>query len=83
MFLTTNRVRQIDEAIASRIHFKLKYDDLNKAQWTSIWRVFLESAATPQGPPIYIPETFESLRRKERNGREVCLCLFVFYVFEK
>ncbi|KAH6661627.1 hypothetical protein B0J14DRAFT_622151 [Halenospora varia] len=30
MFLTTNRVEQIDDAIASRIHFKLKYDNLNQ-----------------------------------------------------
>ena len=25
------RVRQLDDAIASRIHFKLKYDNLNRA----------------------------------------------------
>ncbi|PMD18675.1 hypothetical protein NA56DRAFT_726820 [Hyaloscypha hepaticicola] len=25
MFLTTNRVKQIDDAIASRIHFKIVY----------------------------------------------------------
>ncbi|CZT41144.1 uncharacterized protein RSE6_00844 [Rhynchosporium secalis] len=31
IFLTTNRVEQIDNAIASRIHFKLKYDKLNLA----------------------------------------------------
>jgi SpoVK/Ycf46/Vps4 family AAA+-type ATPase len=46
MFLTTNRVRQIDDAIASRIHFKLKYDNLNLEQRTNIWRDFLERAAT-------------------------------------
>jgi hypothetical protein len=28
MFLTTNWVRQIEDAITSRIHFKLKYDNL-------------------------------------------------------
>ena len=27
-FFTTNRVNQIDPAIASRIHFKTKYDNL-------------------------------------------------------
>jgi hypothetical protein len=28
IFLTTNRVKQIDEAIASRIYFKIKYTEL-------------------------------------------------------
>jgi len=32
MFLTTNRVRQIDNAIASKIYFKLKYNKLNLKQ---------------------------------------------------
>jgi hypothetical protein len=48
MFLTTNRVGQIDDAIASRIHFKLKYDKLSLAQQTNIWRHFLAKAATVQ-----------------------------------
>ena len=30
MFLTTNRMSEFDEAILSRIHLKLKYDDLRK-----------------------------------------------------
>jgi AAA+ superfamily predicted ATPase len=71
MFLTTNRVGQIDDAIASRIHFKLKYDNLNLEQRISIWRRFLEKAATPQGAPIYNRDDFESLVVKKRNGREV------------
>jgi AAA+ superfamily predicted ATPase len=71
MFLTTNRVKQIDDAIASRIHFKLKYDNLNREQRTNIWRSFLGKAVTPQGAPIYSQNAFESLVEKERNGREV------------
>ena len=71
MFLTTNRVEQIDDAIASRIHFKLKYSKLNLEQRTNIWRRFLEKAATPQGPPIYSRADFKSLVGKERNGRVV------------
>jgi hypothetical protein len=71
MFLTTNRVGQIDDAIASRIHFKLKYDNLNQEQRTNIWRRFLEKAATPQGAPKYSPDDFDSWVRKKRNGREV------------
>jgi SpoVK/Ycf46/Vps4 family AAA+-type ATPase len=80
MFLTTNRVRQIDDAIASRIHFKLKYKNLNLEQRTNIWQGFLERAATPQGAPIYSRNAFESLVGKEHNGREV---KFVHHLFEK
>lgn len=75
MFLTTNRVGQIDDAIASRIHFKLKYDNLKLEQRTNIWRRFLQKAATPQGTPIYSCDAFKSLVGKERNGREVSLPL--------
>jgi hypothetical protein len=71
MFLTTNRVGQIDDVIASRIHFKLKYGKLNLEQRTNIWRRFLEKAATPQGEPIYSRDAFDDWVRKERNGREV------------
>jgi SpoVK/Ycf46/Vps4 family AAA+-type ATPase len=79
MFLTTNRVGQIDDAIASRIHFKLKYSKLNLEQRTNIWRRFLEKAATPQGEPIYSRDAFDDWVRKERNGREVG----PLHVFEK
>jgi hypothetical protein len=71
MFLTTNRVGQIDDAIACRIYFKLKYNKLNLEQRTNIWRRFLEKAATPQGAPIYSQDAFDDWVRKERNGREV------------
>jgi SpoVK/Ycf46/Vps4 family AAA+-type ATPase len=71
MFLTTNRVKQIDDAIASRIHFKLKYDNLNREQRINIWRAFLGKAVTPQGAPICSRKAFDSLISKERNGREV------------
>ena len=71
MFLTTNRITQIDDAIASRIHFKLKYGKLNLEQRTSIWRRFLGKATTPQGDPVYSQNDFDDWVRKERNGREV------------
>jgi len=71
MFLTTNRVEQIDEAIASRIHFKLKYNKLNLEQRTSIWQHFLGQALTPQGAPICTGKALKSLVQKQRNGREV------------
>jgi len=71
MFLTTNRVRQIDDAIASRIHFKLKYDDLNREQRTCIWRRLLGKASTLHGAPIYSQEAFHGWVGMKRNGREI------------
>jgi SpoVK/Ycf46/Vps4 family AAA+-type ATPase len=73
MFLTTNRVEQIDDAIANRIYFKLKYNNLSLEQRTNVWQDFLEKAAMPQGAPTYSRDAFKSWVRKERNGREVGL----------
>ncbi|OCK72941.1 P-loop containing nucleoside triphosphate hydrolase protein [Lepidopterella palustris CBS 459.81] len=41
MFLTTNRVSSFDEAIQNRIHFALKYNDLNEAAREKVWKLFL------------------------------------------
>jgi AAA+ superfamily predicted ATPase len=71
MFFTTNRVKQIDDAIASRIHFKIKYNNLNLEQRRGVWDYFLGKAVTPQGPPVYSPKGLESLLEKPLNGREV------------
>ncbi|KAK4102048.1 P-loop containing nucleoside triphosphate hydrolase protein [Parathielavia hyrcaniae] len=38
IFLTTNRVLDIDDAFHSRIHITIPYDELDDAQRTSIWR---------------------------------------------
>jgi AAA+ superfamily predicted ATPase len=71
MFFTTNRVERIDGAIASRIHFKIKYDHLEPGQRTKVWEHFLGEARTPQGLPVYSRRAFESLMSKKINGREV------------
>ena len=71
MFFTTNRVEQIDGAIASRIHFKIKYDDLGLDQRMGVWEHFLGKAITPQGAPVRRRSDIESLALKKRNGREV------------
>jgi hypothetical protein len=71
MFFTTNRVKQIDNAITSRIHFKIKYDNLGLEQRRGVWDYFLGKAVTPQGPPVYSSNGLESLLEKQLNGREV------------
>lgn len=42
MFLTTNRVANIDPAFDSRIHLSLEYPDLDVAARKAVWKGFLE-----------------------------------------
>ncbi len=49
MFLTTNRVSQFDEAILSRTHLMLRYDDLTKEGRKQVWGNFLSRAITSLG----------------------------------
>ncbi|KAH6661739.1 hypothetical protein B0J14DRAFT_663207 [Halenospora varia] len=58
-------------AIASRIHFKIKYDNLGPDQRRGVWEYFLGKAATPQGAPVYSRSDLESLVEKLLNGREI------------
>ncbi|CAL3963695.1 unnamed protein product [Diplocarpon coronariae] len=71
MFFTTNHVKQIDDAIASRIHFKIKYDILGPDQRRGVWEYFLKKATTPQGPLVYSKSGLESLVQKPLNGRQI------------
>jgi hypothetical protein len=64
-------VKQIDDAIASKIHFKIKYDNLGLDQRRGVWEYFLGKAATPKGTPVYSRSDLESLVKKLLNGRDV------------
>ena len=71
LFLTTNRVKTIDEAIASRIHLPLRYVELEQSARKELWKSFLMAGrATKKGAPL-TPKDFERLSKKELNGREV------------
>jgi hypothetical protein len=71
MFLTTNRVSQFDEAILSRIHLTLKYDDLNETTKEQIWQQFLNRADTSHGPAKAHHSELERLVATKFNGRQV------------
>ncbi|PMD60368.1 uncharacterized protein K444DRAFT_642994 [Hyaloscypha bicolor E] len=71
MFFTTNRVKQIDDAIASRIYFKIKYNILGPDQRRGVWEYFLKKATIPQGPLVYSKSGLESLVQKPLNGRQI------------
>ncbi len=71
MFLTTNRASLFDPAALSRIHLKLKYDDLNTKARREVWENFLGRALTSYGSADISPDELGSLRNTHLNGREV------------
>lgn len=73
MFLTTNRVSDFDEAIFSRIHLMLKYDELGISARSQIWEHFLHRARTSQGGAVMAREEMDRLATTDFNGRQVGL----------
>ena len=53
MLVTTNRVKDFDEAVQSRIHVGVKYSPLGVDTRKEIWRSFLEKAKTKKGDAVY------------------------------
>lgn len=83
MFLTTNRVKEIDDAIASRIHLPLKYKSLGLNARRGIWKSFLKKAITRENSSCYNSEELEILARKDFNDRQVMFfrgCLIDFFI---
>lgn len=68
LFMTTNRVDNIDQAFQSRIHVSLEYPDLTAESRAHIWRNFLSAAK--QKPEI-TDQDVEQLAKLELNGRQI------------
>lgn len=49
LFLTTNRIENIDAAFESRIHLTLQYNNLDKASRMHVWRTFVKRSPMPWG----------------------------------
>ncbi|PMD60205.1 P-loop containing nucleoside triphosphate hydrolase protein [Hyaloscypha bicolor E] len=71
MLLTTNRVTEFDPAALSRIHLKMKYDDLKSSAKGEVWRIFLSRACTAYGDPIISDGDLKRLSNAHFNGREI------------
>jgi SpoVK/Ycf46/Vps4 family AAA+-type ATPase len=71
LFLTTNRLQTFDEAILSRIHVALRYDELKKDARMAVWQFFVTRAKTKRGNPACSVEALDELAEKKMNGREV------------
>ncbi|KAI1146250.1 P-loop containing nucleoside triphosphate hydrolase protein [Nemania diffusa] len=68
LFLTTNRVENIDRAFDSRIHIRLAYPDLDATARRMVWKGFLERQ---QGGTDISDEDLDKLERHEVNGRVI------------
>ncbi|OBT87730.1 hypothetical protein VE02_04060 [Pseudogymnoascus sp. 03VT05] len=73
MLLTTNRVRDFDEAVQSRIHVGIEYNPLGVDTRKSIWRSFLEKAKTEQGGAAYSDKQLNVLAKHSLNGRQASI----------
>ncbi|SLM33660.1 P-loop containing nucleoside triphosphate hydrolase [Lasallia pustulata] len=71
MILTANHVKDIDDAIQSRISVALHYGPLGFSTRKAIWKSFLKKAATAKGRASYYPADLDWLSRKEVNGRQI------------
>jgi hypothetical protein len=71
LFLTTNRVDNIDAAFESRIHLSLQYDELDKASRKHVWETFLGRAAGGTAEQTFTPEDIDKLAERPMNGRQI------------
>ena len=69
LFLTTNRIEDIDAAFESRIHLSLQYSDLDAACRRTVWRNFLASCETAEGE--FTEAQIAQLAKTEMNGRQI------------
>ena len=74
VILTTNRVTVFDEAVQSRIHLGIKYDQLSKKAKAEIWTAFIQQAnkvsTTGEGGKVS-PKQLDDHSRRDFNGRQV------------
>lgn len=68
LFMTTNRVDNIDAAFQSRIHVSLEYPDLTAESRAQIWENFL--GAFRERPEV-TGEDVQELARLRLNGRQI------------
>ncbi|KAJ6004567.1 ATPase AAA-type core [Penicillium canescens] len=71
LFLTSNRGIQFDDAIISRIHLVIEYENLTREFRRDLWSTFLSKACTMQGPAIVEEHELRRLESLALNGREI------------
>jgi SpoVK/Ycf46/Vps4 family AAA+-type ATPase len=78
LFLTTNRVENMDAAFESRIHLTLNYSELDKPSRKHIWTTFLdldrksaEKGEDGNAGCGFTDAELEKLSRERLNGRQI------------
>lgn len=74
MFLPTNRVKDFDDAMQSRIHLAVKYPALGIDTRKEIWKSFLEKAVTAKGKARLRSSELDKLAENNLNVRQVDCC---------
>lgn len=69
--MTSNRGVHFDEAILSRIHLIIEYENLTRDFRRGLWATFLSKAQTMQGPAVIEEGDIKRLETLALNGREV------------
>lgn len=65
LFLTTNRIKNIDEAFHSRIHVTINYPSLSVDSRRHIWQQFLGAGSPVTGKQL------DRLAQVDLNGRQI------------
>lgn len=74
LFLTTNRVGQIDDAFISRVHVAFEYKRLDKSAREKIWKNFFQKLGRERPDDIEIEKSARKYALDcdlELNGREI------------
>ena len=72
LFLTTNRIRAIDDAFSSRISIALHYEELDRDARESVWRNFLNHVASTDGEDSVSDDLKpHKLSKFKLNGRQI------------
>ncbi|KAL2044439.1 hypothetical protein N7G274_003144 [Stereocaulon virgatum] len=71
MILTTNRVKDIDNVVQSRISVALHYGPLGLETRKTIWESYLKRAVTAKRRAKYTSVDLDWLSKKEVNGRQI------------
>ena len=70
LFLTTNRVDNIDAAFQSRIHISMQYSELSTSSRRHVWVNFL-NASSKGKKHNFSDEDLDKLAEYKMNGREI------------
>ena len=73
MFLTTNRVDNMDAAFESRIHLTLQYNELDKASRRQVWATFLDRCYDMRDSTVgkFTDAELDRLAKVQLNGRQI------------